>query len=230
MSHQRYHLLNPPHSRNLSWRLTIALFSTEIATYNMEMDLSPDRVTLLSALLSLSSCTIFYSMNTTLNYITVPIMHIGRPRSESSKQGLFIISSDEKPVSSVSHVLRQWQEIYWRGHRVGPASATFSGATAFYAAYNSRHTSTQQKLYIAAGCWALAAWPFTTFAMVPTNDELHRRADLVTKGMQKTTNVVKVSDDDDSMALLEKWTHLSKIRAALAMVAAGCVMAALVSS
>ena len=48
--------------------------------------------------------------------------------------------------------------------------------------------------------------------------------------MQKTSNGVKVSDDDDSMALLGKWTSLSKVRAALAMAAAVCVMAALVSS
>lgn len=185
---------------------------------------------MLSALLSLSSCTIFYSMNTTLNYIAVPIMQIGRPRRESSKQGRFIISSDDKPVSSVSHLLRQWQEIYWRGHRVGPVSACFSGATAFYAAYNSPSASMQQKLYIAAGCWAMAAWPFTIFVMLPTNDELHRRADLVTEGIQKTSNGVKAFEDGDTMALLRKWTVLSKIRAALAMVAATCVMAALISN
>lgn len=75
----------------------------------------------------------------------------------------------------------------------------------------------------------MTAWPFTTFAMVPTNDELHRRADLVTEGIQKTTNGVKISDDEETMALLAKWTYLSKIRAALAMVAAMCVVAALVS-
>ena len=168
-------------------------------------------------------------MNATLNYISVPIMRLGRPQSGSSRPGPFLVSSDDKPVSSSSHLVRQWQEIYWRGHRIGPASAACSGATALYAAYTSQYASVQQKLYIAAACWVVAVGPFTIFAMVPTNDELHRRADLVAEGIEKTTNGIKTSDDEETMALLEKWTYLNKIRTALAMVAAVCVGAALVS-
>ena len=191
------------------------------------MELSQDKRNLLASLLSLSSCTVFYSMNTTLNYITLPIMLMGRAPSSPSDQGRFLIPSSSTPVSSSSHLLRQWQEVYWRGHRVGPASSIFSGVTAFYAAYHSAPASIKQGLYIAAGCWAMAAWPFTIFVMVPTNDELHRRGNLVTEGMREGKKGGEGVDGKETMELLKYWTLLSKVRASLAMVAAVCVVGAL---
>jgi Domain of unknown function (DUF1772) len=74
----------------------------------------------------------------------------------------------------------------------------------------------------------LAAWPFTIFAMVPTNAELHRRADLATEGMREDGKCGEVFDKEETFAVLRKWTFLSKIRASLAMAAAICVIAALV--
>ena len=74
----------------------------------------------------------------------------------------------------------------------------------------------------------MAAWPFTVFVILPLNDKLHRKADLTAKAMQKGGKGVGEFEEKEAWAMLRKWTFLSKIRASLAMIAAACVIGALV--
>lgn len=184
--------------------------STQIATF--------------SSLAGILSTTIFFSMNTTINYLVIPVVMLGNspvtsdsspPKSSSSKS---IIPATSTPASAIPHLNRQWQEIYWRGHRVGPASAVFSGLAFSTSAYFS--SGLKQNLFIIAAVSATSVWPYTTVFMVPTNDELHRRGDAVTAGGDSKKN------DQDTMALLAKWVGMSKVRAGLSLVAAVCGVAA----
>jgi hypothetical protein len=179
------------------------------------------KATLTCGLLGILSTTVFYSMNTTINYLTIPTVFLGHPPSQGSKTLApgFLIRSTSEPASSVSHLNRQWQEIYWRGHRVGPASAIFSGIVFGAASFLSYHSeaikSSRHLLFAAAGAFAMSAYPYTVFAMVPTNDELHRRGDAITEGLAGK----KDFDDGETAALLAKWVRLSKVRASLALIA-----------
>ncbi|ETS84296.1 hypothetical protein PFICI_02321 [Pestalotiopsis fici W106-1] len=184
-----------------------------------EMD--SHKATLTCGLLGVLSTTVFFSMNTTINYLTIPTVFLGHPplhSSEASASG-FLVRSTEKPASAVSHLNRQWQEIYWRGHRVGPGSAIFSGialgAASFFSSHGQAIKPGRWLLFAAAGAIAMSAYPYTVFAMVPTNDELHRRGDAITEGLAEK----KDFDEGETAALLAKWVRLSKVRASLALIA-----------
>jgi hypothetical protein len=86
------------------------------------MDLSDNRKAAIAALLGLSSSTCFYSMNTTINYLTMPTIMLGRPATSPSQQGPFFVSSAPEPLSSHSHLVRQHQEILIRGGKYGAPS------------------------------------------------------------------------------------------------------------
>ncbi len=66
--------------------------------------------------------------------------------------------------------------------------------------------------------------------MVPTKNELSSEGRKCDGGYVEDHQGVEELDDKEIMALLAKRIYLSKIRATLAMVAAACVVAALVSS
>lgn len=174
------------------------------------------RVSQICATLGILSTTIFFSMNTTINYLTMPTIFLGQPPRKGSQLASpdFMISSTGTPASPSSHLTRQWQELFWRGHRVGPTSAIFSAVTLGSAAYFSRSPVNGRLFAIAAGS-ALTAVPYTLLVMLPTNAELHRRGDAITEGVQEKKGI----DEEDTTALIRKWVGMSKVRAGAAFVA-----------
>ncbi|KAI0145561.1 hypothetical protein GGR57DRAFT_479924 [Xylariaceae sp. FL1272] len=219
--------------------------------------------------LGILSSTGFFAMNSTINYLTMPTLLLGSPIKPSAKTDtptIFstvlgepsrsnhpqasreaILPSTSTPVSSVSHLNRQWKEVYWRGHRYGPASAIFSTVCFLTAAWSSRplasapnpdiilesitgvEISLKMALYIAAAAGAFFAWPYTQIVMVPgANDELHARGDriAVRNGLGDGMDVIEdwkggesEAENKETLQLIKRWTGYSKMRAAAAGVA-----------
>jgi len=127
---------------------------------------------ILAAAAGITSSTIFFAMNTTLNYIALPCYLLPPPRSKS-KRG----TDNNNPEASTDLILRQWEMTYSTGHMIGPGSCIFSTLAYLYAARTSpgENFSLQGWYYFAAAC-AATAFPFTVLFILPTNDELYRRA------------------------------------------------------
>jgi hypothetical protein len=150
----------------------------------------------------------FICMNTTINYITMPALLLGHlPHAPSQT------ASRQPGLATISHLNRQWQEIYFRGHRVGPGLAVAAGPAHGCAAYFVKRTFVKW-VFGAAAASSIAVVPYTLVFMLATNDELHRRA-------------VSSKDVDESktLGLLIKWVELSKTRANIALLSA-CLGAA----
>lgn len=157
------------------------------------------------------TCFAFFCMNTTINYITMPSLLLGAPpqsRSQPTSKS-FIVPASDSPVSAVPHLNRQWQEVYYRGHKVGPAGALGGGFT-FGAASYVANTTTATRIFAAAAVASFAIVPYTLVFMLSTNDELHRRA----------TSAGKEVDEEKTLRLLSKWVGMSKTRANIALMAA----------
>lgn len=187
---------------------------------------------LLAAAMGITSCTVFFAMNTTLNYIALPC-YLLPPQSQSeSKQGANDDNTD--PEASKDLILRQWETTYAIGHFVGPGSCIFSTLAFLYAAQTLPVDSVDLKsvYYFAAACAAMAV-PFTVVYLLPTNDELDRRAGLLRDGPKtripgkeeqstaKTNTVQRKGKGKsepaiqgvDTLTLIRKCLFLSKIRA-----------------
>jgi hypothetical protein len=200
-----------------------------VATAASTMDLSDNRKAAIAALLGLSSSTCFYSMNTTINYLTMPTIMLGRPPTSPSQQGPFFVSSVAEPLSSHSHLVRQHQEILIRGGKYGAPSTIFSALTLLTAAYYSPSDSIQRKLYGLAGAISFVVFPATLVFIVPTNKKLTEMSQTMSEQMRNGADSKDAGENARAMELLKKWTQLSKIRAATAMVASVLVVTALAS-
>ncbi|KAK9769938.1 putative Noranthrone monooxygenase [Seiridium cardinale] len=187
-------------------------------------DLDPTKLPLTGGILGILSTHLFYSMNTTINYLTIPTVFLGQPPKDHSQPAspAFLVASTGTAASPASHLNRQWQEIYWRGHRVGPASAILVGSHLAPRPIPVKSRTMDGCSHLAPPT-ALTAWPYTLIAMVPTNDELHRRGDAVTEGVGRK----KACDERETAAFLAKWVRLSKVRANLGLVATILGVAAL---
>ncbi|KAH8178994.1 hypothetical protein LIA77_00513 [Sarocladium implicatum] len=168
------------------------------------------------------STTTFWSMNFTINYLAFPCLLLGGvPKSSVPANKLssrFIVPSTDETQVSDALLNRQWQEMYWRGHRWGPASAVLSGIAFLNAAYFSTPESIPRYCYAAAAAAAVSVVPWTIAIMVPMNDELHRRGDAQRLAEDKSeTNEIK-GDGRDLMTLIRTWLFYNKIRASLALV------------
>ncbi|KAI1317675.1 hypothetical protein F5Y16DRAFT_392572 [Xylariaceae sp. FL0255] len=215
----------------------------------------------IAASLGILSTAGFFAMNTTINYLVMPTLLLGhpiRPNAKTDRTTFFssllgeparsthlnasshaITPSTPTPVSRVSHLNRQWQEVYWRGHRYGPASAVFSTLCFSLAArYSSPLTARggqvlariagadigiKTALYVAAAMCAIFAAPYTVIVMVPgANDELHARGNAVALAAtedKEDRTAENETRDKDTLQLIKKWTSYSKVRAASAGVA-----------
>ena len=187
---------------------------------------------LLAAAVGVTSCTVFFVMNTTLNYITLPsyLLPPLPPRSKS-KRGTNDSNKDELEAST-DLILRQWEVAYSRGHLIGPGSAIFSTLAYLYAAQTSPGNNFNLKgWYYLAAASAATALPFTVLFILPTNDELYRRAESL-RHQVNTQNPDSVEqrkaeadidqgkgkgksevDGVDTLTLIRKCHFLSKIRA-----------------
>ncbi|KIV78218.1 hypothetical protein PV11_09956 [Exophiala sideris] len=157
-------------------------------------------------------------MNTTLNYIALPGYLLSPlPQSESKQT---IDDNKRNPEASIDLILRQWAHTYATGHKVGPASANFSTLAFLYAAWTLPADSLDLKrCYCFAAVCAFVVVPFTVLCILPTSDELYRRADFVketdVKASQGTGKGESKSQiqDVDTLTLIRKCHFLSKIRA-----------------
>lgn len=145
----------------------------------------------------------FFCMNTTINYITMPALLLGHPQHATSKA-----ASKNSGPPTIPHLNRQWQEVYFRGHKVGPGLALGAGLAHGSAAYFARETAVKW-FFGAAAATSIAIVPYTLLVMLSTNDELHERAASS-----------KEIDGQKTLGLLYKWVGMSKTRANIAMLSA----------
>jgi hypothetical protein len=194
------------------------------------MDLSEQRKVAIAALLGLSSSTCFYAMNTTINYITMPTLMLGRPPASPSQQGPFYVPAVAEPLSSHAHLVRQYQEILIRGGKYGAPSTIFSAFSLLMAAYYSPSDSIQRKLYGLAGAISFAVFPATFVFIVPTNKKLIEMSQTMSEQMKSGADSKDTGENARAMELLKKWIRMNKIRAGAAMAASALVVTALASS
>jgi hypothetical protein len=185
--------------------------------------MDPSRIVSIASTIGIISTTTFWSMNFTINYLTFPALLLGgvpEASSTSSKiSSRFLVPSTDNSQVSRDFLARQWQEVYWRGHRWGPPSAILSGIAFFTAALFSGAKSSQQYLYATATVSAVSVIPWTLLAMVPVNDELHRRGDAQRYANQQDEDKKIKGDHRDLMTLIHYWLFCSAIRASLALTA-----------
>lgn len=145
----------------------------------------------------------FFCMNTTINYITMPALLLGHQPHAISQA-----ASKQSDSVTVSHLNRQWQEVYFHGHRVGPGLAVGAGLAHGSAAYYANGTAVRW-FFVAAAASSIAIVPYTLVFMLATNNELHQRA-----------SSSKDVDGSKTLELLSKWVDLSKTRANIALLSA----------
>lgn len=167
---------------------------------------------LLAATLGVVSSTVFFTMNTTLNYIALPAYFIprgrdrARPAAPSARSNIDPNSTpNPDPDLDQDHILQQWAYTYSSGHLVGPGSSILS-TTAFVCAAWTAPSGTVPSsgqtgvavstMYYAAAVSAFVAVPFTVLFILSTNDELYRRADLLEKKANTTTDPSSGSDSE----------------------------------
>lgn len=164
------------------------------------------------------STTTFWSMNFTINYVTFPALLLGDVPKTTSSPSRFLIPSTSSPFSPSPFLTRQWQEVYWRGHRWGPASAILSGVAFATASWFSGQKSNQQYLYATAAVAAVSVVPWTLAVMVPVNDELHRRGDAQVGGGGTEAGKEAKGDGRDVLDLVRDWLLYNNVRASIALV------------
>lgn len=110
--------------------------------------------------------------------------------------------------------------MYWRAHRWGQGSAILSSVAFASASYLQETVSRKKGLYAAAALAAVSVIPWTLLVIMPTNDELHRRADAqVTAAMEEKESEVPKGDGRDILDLIKFWVSCNNTRASLALIA-----------
>lgn len=173
------------------------------------------KMTLVASLLGIASTAVFFTFNTTINYLTMPALLLGAPpKTEIEKSSKFLVPATNTPSGPISNMSRQWQEIYFRGHRMGPGLMILSGATLGAATYWANQRLARQ-LFGLAAITAVSVIPYTLIFMAPTNNELHRRSYAITKGSRD----MKDLDASSTLSLVANWIALNKGRAAISLFA-----------
>jgi hypothetical protein len=185
--------------------------------------MDPPNIVKIAGTIGIISTTTFWSMNFTINHLTFPALLLGGVCKASSTpsqlSSRFLVPSTDDTQVTGPFLTRQWQEVYWRGHRWGPLSAVLSGVAFLTAALFSGPKSSQQYLYATATVTAVSVIPWTILVMVPVNDELHRRGDAQRFVTEKDEWKEVKGDGRDLMALIRYWLFCSEVRASLALVA-----------
>ncbi|KAH7414541.1 hypothetical protein DE146DRAFT_627570 [Phaeosphaeria sp. MPI-PUGE-AT-0046c] len=192
--------------------------------------MDPSKMAQIAGTAGIISTTTFWSMNFTIDYLTFPALLLGgvpKASSSSKHSPRFLTPSTDSSQASGPFLNRQWQEVYWRGHRWGPLSAILSGASFMTAAWFSSSKSNQQYLYATAAVAAVSVVPWTILVMVPYNNELHRRGDAQLAAGEKDAEQEAKGDGRDLMVLIRKWLFYNDIRASLAL---GATLAGVMAS
>ena len=187
---------------------------------------------LAAALAGLTTCTTFFTMNTTLNYVALTSVFMPR----LSKDNKNLDSYHQHPTitnaeSSPDLLLRQWGFIYATGHLVGPFSALFSPAAFLYGAFQLPPQLAQLRTwFFLAALSGGMAFPFTVVFLLGINDELYRRVGLLRArvrgesvsggGEEKVQRRLGVRNAA-TMTLIRKCLFLSKLRAVMPVPAMG---------
>jgi len=167
-------------------------------------DIGPAATTIICSTTGVLANFAFFCMNTTINYITMPALLLEHPQHSTSKAA----GSKQPGPPTIPHLNRQWQEVYFGGHKVGPGLALGAGLAHGCAAYFAKETAVKW-FFGAAAATSIAIVPYTLLVMLSTNDELHERA-VSTKEI----------DGQRTLGLIYKWVGMSKTRANIALLSA----------
>lgn len=161
---------------------------------------------LVAKFVGILSATAFGCANLALSYIAVPCI-LDVPGHKAFKE-------DSEIAKRLAY---QWQKVYNRGHKVGPASAVVSvGAFILAGAGTPQHDTKPRAYLFAAASFAALIIPFTLTIMARTNNELHLRADTVNAGTYQHVDNPSTSD------LITKWAGFNGARALFSIIGAGC--------
>ena len=172
-------------------------------------------------------CTAFAGMNLTMSLIAIPTLLLPHPSSRPQP----LRGSDGSqllPASPSALLARQWQSIYYGGHRVGPAMAIL-GALAFALARQTSDAEPARSIFTAAAIASLGAVPYTLGLMLPTNNALHERANMASKADSKTMTGDHVASlkAEETIRLIVRWKRMNIGRASICLCAAVCGVVAM---
>ena len=175
-----------------------------------------------AATVGVVSCTVFFAMNTTLNYIAMPAYLLPSIPLRSDSQHRDHRGAN-RPEASTDLILRQWELTYSTGHMIGPASCVLSTLAFLFAAWAVPNNGSQTRSwYYFAAVSAAIAFPFTVIWILPVNNELYRRAER-SKHLNETRKpssdatlggkATQELEGVDTLTLIARCLYLSKIRA-----------------
>ena len=188
--------------------------------------MDPTTLVTLASILGIISTTTFWSMNMTINHLTFPTLLLGDvPSPQTTKLSpRFLTPSMDDSQVALPFLNRQWQEVYWRGHRAGPTSAAL-GCAAFLLASWYSPTPVVRTLYGVAALMAVSVIPWTLVVMQADNDEMHRRGDA--QRFRDSKEKQENAKGKDLMTLIQDWLFRNEVRASLAMVSTAIGIVAL---
>ena len=113
---------------------------------------------------------------------------------------------------------------------MGPGLAIFQSLAYLYAARCADFGTTGGKLYLGATvCGAPIIFPYTVLVILPMNEKLLRRA-AAAEGMLATKKNLYEDmnvDMEDGYRMVDRWVHMSKVRAAMPLGSIACALCAL---
>ena len=171
--------------------------------------------------IALTCSTMFVGGNAVITYLTLPSLLLSPPSRGTSEAS----SESSQPATHSDHLARQWQSVYDLGKKVGPA-VTLPGVAALLSATPVLRRSSRI-LFLLAVALNLSIIPFTLGVMAKTNNELIRRANAASEGLDasptdRATGVEKYQTPE----LVRWWGTLNVYRASLQVGAMGCVVLA----
>lgn len=170
--------------------------------------------TLPAALVGITTAIAYSSANLGISLMAIPALLV--PQKSLNN----VTSADD---SDAPLLARQWQAIYSRGHRLGPATVIFGTSSFIYAASKLPEADTTRRglLFTSAGL-TIAAFPYTWFCMLQVNNELHRRAGTLgtSWSARATTQSDRIMVDRALPGLIEAWASRGVIRALWPLAAA----------
>lgn len=149
---------------------------------------------ILASTLGIASSAMFVGANLGISYISVPALLLPLPPTplpspaNAHNTSSPTVTSVEKPATKPSHLARQWQDMYKKGARAGPAASFLSsGCWLFAIRQLPAGARLEQRLLLVAAGLSLAIVPFTLGVMKRTNGELLRRAEAATRGEEENS-------------------------------------------
>lgn len=187
--------------------------------------------------------TVYQGGIATLSIMSIPNLILPARRPPSAT-----LPFHDTPGTSTTHLTHQWFDLYNRGSRIFPGISAVSSLANLYALWALRDSPTPapdifgsswSTCYLLAVGFTLGIAPFTGIFMQKTNAKLMAHAkrddaaiaegteDMVLSSQEKAK---RTREDSEVIELLQHWSQLNLIRAALPLVGAGIGFYAAVSS